>query len=124
MKILVIEPGRKPDIREIDGSLKRMQELVGGTIEDIYPWEDPVALICNDEGKLCGLPLNRALVDDHGCVWDVVAGTFFLCSILSDSDSFGSLTDEQIQKYQTIFACPEIIFRLDGQLIVLRMADS
>ena len=120
MKILVVEPGRKPSVKEINGSLKSMQELVGGTIEAIYPWEDPVALICNDEGKLCGLPLNRALVDESGRIWDVVAGTFILCSIPSDSDSFGSLSCEQIQKYQKLFAAPETILNLNGQLVVFR----
>ena len=120
MRILVVEPGRKPSVREIDGSLKSMQELVGGTIEAIYPWEDPVALICNDEGKLLGLPLNRALVDESGRIWDVVAGTFFLCGIPSDSDGFDSLTCEQIQKYQKLFAAPETILNLNGQLVVFR----
>lgn len=38
-----------------------MQEIVGGTIQVLYPFAEPVALVCNDEGKLLGLPLNRAL---------------------------------------------------------------
>ena len=33
MHILVVEPERKPDVREIDGSLKSMQEVVGGLIQ-------------------------------------------------------------------------------------------
>ena len=37
MKILVVEPGEKPEVREIDGSLKSMQEIVSGTIEAVYP---------------------------------------------------------------------------------------
>ena len=57
MKILLVEPGKKPVLSEIDGSLKSMQEVVGGTIQAIFPFEEPVALICNDEGKLLGLPL-------------------------------------------------------------------
>ena len=123
MRILVVEPGKKPEVRDIDGSLKSMQEIVGGTIEAIYPWDDPVALICNDEGKLLGLPLNRALVDeDSGHVWDVVAGTFFLCGIPSDSDSFVSLSCEQLQKYQTLFSCPETILQINGQLVILQEA--
>ena len=79
-----------------------------------------MALICNDEGKLLGLPLNRALVDEDGQVWDVVAGTFFLCGVPSDSDSFGSLSVPQLEKYRTQFACPETILRINGQLVVLR----
>ena len=85
MTILVVKPGMEPAVQEISGDLRSMQEIVGGTIEALYPWEDPVALVCNDEGKLLGLPLNRALVDeDSGQIWDVVAGTFFLCGIPSE----------------------------------------
>ena len=120
MRILVVEPGKKPEAKEIDGSLTSMQEIVGGTIEAIYPWADPVALICNDEGKLLGLPLNRTLADEDGHVLDVVAGTFFLCGIPTDSDSFGSLSVSQLEKYRTAFACPETILRMNGQLVVVR----
>lgn len=78
MRILLVEPGKEPVLKEIDGSLKSMQEAVGGTIQVLYPFEKPVALICNDEGKLLGLPLNRALRDSEGQIYDIVAGTFFL----------------------------------------------
>jgi hypothetical protein len=61
MKILLIAPNAEPRPVEIDGSLASMQELVGGLIEAVYPFSDPVALVCNDEGKLTGLPQNRPL---------------------------------------------------------------
>ena len=78
MKILVVEPMKTPTVQEIDGSLRSMQELVGGTIQAVYPFDDPVALVCNDEGKLLGLPWNRALTDDHGVPYDIVCGHFLL----------------------------------------------
>ena len=61
MKILLIAPNAEPRPVEIDGSLASMQDLVGGLIEAVYPFSDHVALICNDEGKLIGLPQNRPL---------------------------------------------------------------
>lgn len=61
--VLVVEPGKEPYVKEIDSDLKSLQHEVGGCIEAIYPYEDPVALVCNEEGKLEGLPLNRALHD-------------------------------------------------------------
>ena len=64
------------------------------SIEAIYPYEDPVALVCNEEGKLEGLPLNRALRDEDGDIYDVVAGTFMVVGLTDDS--FGSLTVEQM----------------------------
>ena len=48
------------------------------TSRRIYPYEDPIALVCNEEGKLEGLPLNRALRDEDGDIYDVVAGTFMV----------------------------------------------
>ena len=52
--VLVVEPGKEPYVKEIDSGLKSLQHEVGGCIEAIYPYEDPVALVCNEEGKLEG----------------------------------------------------------------------
>ena len=112
MRILVIEPLEKPYIKEIDGSLESMQKIVGGLIQAIYPYEDKdVALVCNEEAKLIGLPLNRALYDDKGQIYDIIAGTFFLCQAPTDSENFESLTDEQIRKYEDKYKYPEIYMR-------------
>lgn len=54
--------------------------------------------VCNDEGKLLGLPWNRALTDDHGVPYDIVCGTFFVAGL--KEDDFASLTDQQIEKYK------------------------
>ena len=79
MKILVVEPMKRPYVQEIDGSLESMQKLVGGTIQAVYPFpEDAVALICNDEGKLLNLPYNRFLYDEQKQPYDVICGTFFV----------------------------------------------
>ena len=104
MKILIVEPGNKPRPAEIEGSLASMQKIVGGPIQALYPFRAPVALICNDEGKLLNLPLNRPLYDpDTGVLYDVVAGTFFLCAAPAGSDHFESLSEEQIQRYSKYY---------------------
>lgn len=59
MTILKLEPGKKPEEADIPDTLCAMQEIVGGSIQALYPFGDLVALICNEEGKLLGLPLNR-----------------------------------------------------------------
>lgn len=102
MKILVVEPMKTPTVQEIDGSLRSMQELVGGTIQAVYPFDDPVALVCNDEGKLLGLPWNRALTDDHGVPYDIVCGTFFVVGI--GDENFTSLTEQRIEKYKNKYS--------------------
>ena len=61
MQVVIVEPEKKPFVQNIDDTLTSMQHIVGGTIQAVYPFEEPVALICNDEGKLLNLPLNRAL---------------------------------------------------------------
>ena len=101
-----------PFVKHISGSLNSMQKIVGGTIQAIYPFENPeIALICNDDGKLINLPLNRALYDKDGKLFDIVAGTFFLCRAPADSENFESLTDEQIKTYREQFKDIEIYFR-------------
>lgn len=84
MRILVVAPRSKPEVREIDGELKTLQKIVGGSIQAVYPFDEPVALVANDEGKLLGFPMNRALRDDDGQIYDILCGTFFLCRIEED----------------------------------------
>ena len=120
MRVLVVEPGHVPYEKDTPSTLAAMQAVVGGTIQVVYPFPEPVALICNDEGKLLGLPLNRALRDDGGGIYDVVAGTFFLCGAPADAEDFASLTDEEIKKYRDRFSDAEIFLRTDGGLLVLR----
>ena len=108
MRILLVEPGRVPRPAEIGDSLEAMQAVVGGHIQAVYPFEEPVALVSNDEGKLLGLPLNRVLWLSNGKIYDVIAGTFFLCSAPPDSDRFASLTEEQIARYSERFRAIEL----------------
>lgn len=119
MRILVVEPERRPEVKEIDGSLRTMQDIVGGYIQAIYPFDDPVALVCNDEGKLMNLPLNRGLRDEDGQMYEIVSGTFFLCGAPADSDHFTGLTTEQIERYKKRFRTPEMFWGMDGHIVCL-----
>lgn len=111
MKILVIEPLKPPAVREIEDTLSAMQAVVGGPIQAVYPFDAPVALICHEEGKLLGLPLNRALYDpESGERYDIIAGTFFLCGAPPEEARFTALTEAQIAGFSRRFARPEIIF--------------
>ena len=101
MKILVVEPNKPPYSKEICGNLEEMQAIVGGHIQAIYPFDDSVALVCHEEGKLIGFPQNRLLCDRLGRVYDMVCGTFFLAGL--GSEDFISLTDAEIEKYSRYF---------------------
>ena len=119
MQVVVVEPKKKPMVRDIDVGLESMQKIVGGPIEAVYPFDEPVALICNEEGKLLNLPLNRALRDDEGNVYDIISGTFFVCAAPPASDRFEGLTDQQVKTYMERFAMPEMFLNVGGDLFVL-----
>ena len=102
IRVLVVEPWKRPYTAEIPAGLKSLQKIVGGLIQAVYPFEDAVALICNDEGKLLGLPFNRPLYDENGEMYDILVGTFLVVGLTEDD--FGSLTDEMIEKYTEVFS--------------------
>ena len=101
IKALVVEPMKPCEVREIDGSLETMQAIVGGNVQAVYPFRDEIALICNEEAKLMGLPYNRPLTDNHGLPYDIICGTFFLAG--QGGEDFVSLTDEQIGRYKDLY---------------------
>lgn len=120
MTVLIVEPRKTPYEKEIRSDLKEMQAIVGGPIQAVYPFEEPVALICNEEGKLQGLPLNRALYEpEHGQLYDIIAGTFFLCGAPPDGENFTSLTGEQAEKYRKRFQRPELFLKVDSGIFAL-----
>ena len=95
LSVLKIAPGQYPQQVEIDNDLKALQQSVGGSIGASYPFEDPVAIVYNDDGKLMGLPLNRALWDEDGLMYDVIAGTFLVVGL--GEEDFVSLSPERLR---------------------------
>ena len=117
MTVLVVEPRKEPYVKEIDPGLHSLQAEVGGDIGATYPFSDPVALVCNDEGKLIGLDLNRGLRDETGEIYDIMAGTFLVVGL--DGEDFASLSPELAQKYTEHFRQPEQFISLGGQIIAV-----
>ena len=112
IKAVLVKPGEPAKTIEFEHTLEEMQQLVGGgLIQQICPFKDDAVLICNDEGKLLGMPLNRALYDSHGRMYDIIAGDFFICRALAGSDTYSSLTENQIKKYTDRFRYPETFHR-------------
>lgn len=117
MTVLVIAPGEVPQAKEIATGLESLQSEVGGYIEAVYPFEESVAIVCNEEGKLTGLPLNRALRDETGEVYDILADTFLIVGL--GEEDFTSLSAEQIKQFSEKFQYPEQFLRLNGKLLVM-----
>ncbi len=123
LTVLEIAPGQYPKQVEIDPDLKALQQAVGGSIGASYPFaDDPVAIIYNDDGKLMGLPLNRALRDEDGQMYDAVAGTFLVVGL--GEEDFASLTPEMAQKYERLFHQPEDFIRLGHRMMIVRVPDE
>ena len=101
IKVLVAEPGKPCQAREVEDELKALQSLVGGSIEVVTPFAESVAIVCHGEGKLRGLPFNRPLLDDSGEPYDILCGTFFITGV--QGENFASLTDGQIGRYKEFY---------------------
>ena len=65
IRVLVVEPGKTPCEKQVS-TLEEMQEIVGGHIEAVNPFPEPVLLVCNEDGKAQNLPMNRAFTDENG----------------------------------------------------------
>ena len=95
---------------------------MGGIIEVVYPFEDNVGLIMNEEGKIEGLPLNRALRDDQGELYDIIAGDFLVVGLTEDD--FGSLSQEQMDKFEKLFHQPECFMKMGRSIMALPLPDD
>lgn len=98
MNVLIVEPGKHPRLADIDDSLESLQKTVGGYIEAIYPFEDEIALICDEESKLKSDTEWNRLLPETG---DVIKGTFIIAG-LGDED-FTDITPELAEKYKQRF---------------------
>lgn len=122
MTVLLVEPNKYPEVKEIGTDLESLQQAVGGNIEVTYPFEDNVGLVVNEEGKINGMPLNRAVRDEDGGVTDIVAGSFLVVGLTEDS--FGSLTQEQIGKFEQEFHQPEAFVKMGKGVMAIPIPDD
>lgn len=103
--VLVVEPGKEPYTKTICRGLKPLQNEVAGHIEVIYPFDDPTAIILNNDGKYQGLARNRGLYDGKGELCDVIAGTFLVVGV--KGEDFVSLSEALTVKYIEKYKIPE-----------------
>ena len=122
MTVLVVEPKKEPYVKTIPSGLESLQHEVGGDIEAVYPFEDPVALIVNEEGKIEGLPLNRGLYDDEGRLYDITSGTMLVVGL--GEDNFSSLSPDLLKKYEAVYQQPEIFIRINKEMRTLDLKKN
>lgn len=118
LKVLLVEPQQHPRVVEIDHTLQDMYKLLHcDCITATYPWDDPVALVADDEGLFKNITWNRD-IDKY----TVIKGNFFICG-LSEYD-FTDLSDELIKKYMRMFWMPKIFIPTEEGLLIIPSDDG
>ncbi len=125
ISVIKVEPLKEPYIKEIENSFESMQAEVEGCIEAVYPFHDDACFIFNNEGRIRGLKLNRAIRDDDGEILGVIAGNFIIARAPGlDCEAMRSLTDEKIEKYMRMYETPEIFVDDNGRILAYPMKSK
>lgn len=120
--VLLIKPGMYPQQVQIGTELEDLQNAVGGDIQAVYPYEEEVALIMNEESKIQGFELNRSLRDEKGETYDIIAGDFLVVGL--GEEDFASLTPELMKQFEEKFHQPEMFVRMGKRLMSLPIPDD
>lgn len=116
MKVIVVEPFKKGYVKDIEGGLKSLQAEVGGYIEAVYPFEDEVAIICDEEAKLSKKQANRALRDEDGRVYDILCGTFLVAGL--GEEDFTDMPEELMPKYLDMYEAHDEFLRIGRKVFL------
>ncbi len=119
LDVLLVEPMKAPVNIQIADNLKALQDAVGGLIQPFNFTNDPVVIVCNEEGKVDGLPLNRAVYDEQGEMIEIMAGSFLIMG--DGEEKFESLSADMKEKYANEFEYPEKFYKLAGKIIAQKI---
>lgn len=119
---LLVKPNEYPQKVKVGLELEDLQEAVGGYIEVSYPFDEPVGIVLNEEGKLMGLPMNRALYTEDGDIYDIFVGDFLVMGLTDES--FCSLTPEQMKTYEEKFHQPDMFIRMGRGVMAVPLPDD
>ncbi len=120
--IVYVQAGRKAEIITVENTLSTFQNLVGGRIEVLYPFQEEVAVVACEDGKVFGHRPNRAICADANIsneIIDIVFGDFFICGAPVSEENFTSLTKELQRKYISSFLYPEKFHVIDSKTITI-----
>lgn len=100
-------------LAQVRALLKSPAPLADVYIECCRPWRDSVCVICNDSGKIDGLPPNRL----YGHT-DFLAGSFVVCG--NGGEDFISLTDRQVFLYERLYHNPVVFLPTPHGLLPMK----
>lgn len=121
IRVVLVEPGKKARIADIEASLEGYYRAINAdTIQAVYPFEEEVCIVCDEEGKLTGREPNRALRDEETKeIYDILVGSFFVCSC--SGENFGSLSPDQQRRYLERYKWPEAFININGTIAAVPM---
>ena len=122
MDVLLVRPNMYPQGVQVGCELEDLQKAVGGYIQAVYPFEEPVALVMDEEAKLTGKDLNRALRDEDGDMYDIIAGDFLVVGL--GEEDFSSLSPELMKQFEEHFHQPEMFVRMGRSIMALPLPDD
>lgn len=119
MRVLMVRPNEHPVVMELERGLDAMYKaLECDTITATYPWEDPVALVTDDEGLFTEKQPCRYVKD----LQQPILGNFFICGL--GNEDFADLPDCYVKKYMEMFWHPEMILMTPAGITVIEMDDG
>ena len=121
IKAYFMRAGYQGYFSDIENSLEAKQKYVGGLIQVVSL--DDVDIICNDEGKLMGLPVNRAIVDDDENVLDVIVGDI-ICLRHDEEGEFRSILENDLQTITKYLRPCKIVGVRDSYTIVALLPEK
>ena len=98
MKVLLVEPMRHPREIDITPSLEEYYRILDcRCITAVYPWEEPLALVTDDEGFFTDKLFSRYIPE----MGQPICGSFFLCGL--GEENFADLPPELMKKFKEKF---------------------
>ncbi len=119
MKVLLIKPMEHPQVVDIEDSLEEFYRILEcNCITASYPWEDPVALVTDDNGLFTEKLFSRYVKE----LEQPIKGNFFICGL--GEENFAELPEDMIRKYKERFWMPESFIGMFGKMTVIQMDDD
>ena len=94
MRVLLVCSEKEPRIVNVPHELPELQRLIGSMIEVVEPFDDDIALVCDEKGRSNGKPVNR-VINDHMNI----CGDFFLCGY--GETSLEDISEDKVFKGST-----------------------
>lgn len=116
VKILVCRVGELAEEIEMDNSLEGIEEIVGGSFDEFYPFREDIALVCNRYGMDEGLQPNRKVVDCFGDE-QIIYGDFFFVNAPVQDEYYSDIPARSSRLIKKRVLFPQRFEEINGKII-------